>query len=185
MLVFSALTGDWHPQHCDADWAASSPFGERIAHGMLILSLAVGSCRSTPSACSRCAACRRRLQATACDLGESMLREPASSTDLRPIDERSGLVDFAWASATSDGALVCRATRCSAVARRGGCRGRAGGGRGGDGLAGADLRGRRSGRVRPGAAVILKDRRILVTGVLDRHSIAFATAARPRSAAPR
>ncbi len=42
VIVFSALTGDWHPQHCDPDWAASSPFGERIAHGMLVLSLAVG-----------------------------------------------------------------------------------------------------------------------------------------------
>ena len=32
VIVFSALTGDWHPQHCDPEWAASSPFGERIAH---------------------------------------------------------------------------------------------------------------------------------------------------------
>ena len=42
VIVFSALTGDWHPQHCDPEWAAASPFGERIAHGMLVLSLAVG-----------------------------------------------------------------------------------------------------------------------------------------------
>src|ERR1700689_1849695 len=42
VIVFSALTGDWHPQHCDPEWAAGSPFGERIAHGMLVLSLAVG-----------------------------------------------------------------------------------------------------------------------------------------------
>src|ERR1700690_1518177 len=42
VIVFSALTGDWHPQHCDPEWAARSPFGERIAHGMLVLSLAVG-----------------------------------------------------------------------------------------------------------------------------------------------
>ena len=35
VIVFSALTGDWHPQHCDAEWAQRSPFGERIAHGML------------------------------------------------------------------------------------------------------------------------------------------------------
>ena len=42
MVAFSALTGDWHPQHSDAVWAADSAFGERIAHGMLIVSFAVG-----------------------------------------------------------------------------------------------------------------------------------------------
>jgi len=42
VVAFSALTGDWHPQHSDARWAASSPFGERIAHGMLVLSYAIG-----------------------------------------------------------------------------------------------------------------------------------------------
>ncbi len=39
---FAALTGDWHPQHADAEWAAKSRFGERVAHGMLVLSYAVG-----------------------------------------------------------------------------------------------------------------------------------------------
>src|SRR5487761_2426991 len=42
LMVFSALTGDWHPQHTDPQWAARSPFGERIAHGMLTVSLGVG-----------------------------------------------------------------------------------------------------------------------------------------------
>ena len=42
LVSFSALTGDWHPQHADAEWAASSRFGERIAHGMLVLSYAIG-----------------------------------------------------------------------------------------------------------------------------------------------
>jgi acyl dehydratase len=42
VVAFAALTGDFHPQHVDAEWAAQSPFGERIAHGLLILSLAAG-----------------------------------------------------------------------------------------------------------------------------------------------
>ena len=64
VIVFSALTGDWHPQHCDPEWAAASPFGERIAHGMLVLSLAVGLVPLDPDAGARASArLRRRLQA--------------------------------------------------------------------------------------------------------------------------
>jgi len=37
--AFAALTGDWHPIHTDVGYAAASPFGERIAHGMLVLSV--------------------------------------------------------------------------------------------------------------------------------------------------
>lgn len=42
LVNFSALTGDWYPLHSDAEWAAKSIFGERIAHGMLVLSYAAG-----------------------------------------------------------------------------------------------------------------------------------------------
>jgi 3-hydroxybutyryl-CoA dehydratase len=42
VVGFAAQTGDWHPQHTDASWASDSVFGERIAHGLLVLSCAVG-----------------------------------------------------------------------------------------------------------------------------------------------
>ena len=38
---FAGLTGDWHPLHTDAVYAAASPFGQRIVHGML--TFAIGS----------------------------------------------------------------------------------------------------------------------------------------------
>lgn len=41
IVAYAGLTGDWHPLHTDAEYARTTPFGERIAHGLLVL--AVGS----------------------------------------------------------------------------------------------------------------------------------------------
>jgi 3-hydroxybutyryl-CoA dehydratase len=116
VIVFSALTGDWHPQHCDPQWAAASPFGERIAHGMLVLSLAVGLVPLDPE---RVMALRR--------VGDVVFKRPVRLNDtisvsgeitaLRPVQDTGGLVDFAWRirgtagkAGGQDGALVCRAS---------------------------------------------------------------------------
>lgn len=42
LVLFSGLSGDHSPLHTDAEWAKSGPFGERVAHGLLTLSLASG-----------------------------------------------------------------------------------------------------------------------------------------------
>jgi 3-hydroxybutyryl-CoA dehydratase len=39
IVNFAGLTGDWNPVHADAEYAAQSMFGERIAHGMLVAGL--------------------------------------------------------------------------------------------------------------------------------------------------
>jgi 3-hydroxybutyryl-CoA dehydratase len=108
LMVFSALTGDWHPQHSDPAWAARSPFGERIAHGMLTVSLAVGLVPLDPD---RVVALRR--------LGDVVFKRPVHLEEsihvaghiaaLRPIDERTGLAGFAWAIRNDEDELVCRA----------------------------------------------------------------------------
>lgn len=106
--AFAALTGDSHPQHVDADWAAASPFGERIAHGMLILSLAVGLVPLDPE---RVLALRRVSDAVfkrPVRLDESIL-VAGQLTALRPIDDHAGLVDFNWQIRNQDDALVVRA----------------------------------------------------------------------------
>jgi len=40
--AFSGLTGDYNQIHTDAEFAKTTPFGQRIAHGLLGLSVAVG-----------------------------------------------------------------------------------------------------------------------------------------------
>lgn len=42
LVQFSGLTGDMYPVHTNAEWAAKSPFGQRIAHGPLTFAFAVG-----------------------------------------------------------------------------------------------------------------------------------------------
>lgn len=42
VVAFAGLSGDFNPLHMDALFASETPFGERIAHGMLIASMATG-----------------------------------------------------------------------------------------------------------------------------------------------
>jgi 3-hydroxybutyryl-CoA dehydratase len=42
IALFSAVSGDWSPLHNDAASASSGPFGTRIAHGLLLVSMMTG-----------------------------------------------------------------------------------------------------------------------------------------------
>ena len=42
VVTFAGLSGDFNPLHTDAEFARSTPFGERIAHGMLVAAMATG-----------------------------------------------------------------------------------------------------------------------------------------------
>jgi 3-hydroxybutyryl-CoA dehydratase len=42
IVNFAALSGDWTTIHTDAEYAKGIMFGERIAHGALVLSVATG-----------------------------------------------------------------------------------------------------------------------------------------------
>ena len=42
IVQFCMLSGDWNQLHCDAEFAKTTPFGQRIAHGLLCLSVGTG-----------------------------------------------------------------------------------------------------------------------------------------------
>ncbi len=42
IVTHAGQTGDFYPHHMDAEWCKTQPFGQRIAHGTLIFSVAVG-----------------------------------------------------------------------------------------------------------------------------------------------
>ena len=106
--AFAAQTGDLHPQHCDADWASRSAFGERIAHGMLVLSYAVGLVGFDPE---RVMALRRISDAVfkrPVKLGDSIHVE-GTIAGLNPISDQAGLVTIALRILNQEGQTVCRA----------------------------------------------------------------------------
>jgi 3-hydroxybutyryl-CoA dehydratase len=107
VVAFASLTGDFHPQHSDAVWAAESAFGERIAHGMLIVSFAVGLVAFDPE---RVVALRRLRDVVfkrPVRLGDTIHVE-GSESDRRAVDDETALVTWNWRILNQDGELVCR-----------------------------------------------------------------------------
>jgi 3-hydroxybutyryl-CoA dehydratase len=108
VVAFASVTGDWHPQHSDAEWAARSAFGERIAHGMLVVSFAVGLVPFDPE---RVLALRRISDAVfkrPVRLGDTIHVE-GSVADRRRIGDEAGLITWSWSVINQEGRLVCRA----------------------------------------------------------------------------
>ena len=107
VVAFSALTGDWHPQHSDATWAAQSAFGERIAHGMLVVGFAVGLVDFDPE---RVIALRRMRDVVfkrPVRLGDTIHVE-GTEADRRDVDGETALVTWNWRIVNQDDELVCR-----------------------------------------------------------------------------
>jgi acyl dehydratase len=109
LVSFSALTGDWHPQHADADWAGRSQFGERIAHGMLVLSYAVGLLPIDPERVTALRGLRSVVFKRPARIGTT-IRAEAEVAALRPLDDEHGLVELALRVRDVDGRLLARAT---------------------------------------------------------------------------
>ncbi len=42
VVQFAGISGDFNPLHTDATFAEQTPFGQRIAHGMLVTSISTG-----------------------------------------------------------------------------------------------------------------------------------------------
>ncbi len=102
--AFSGLTADHHPQHTDAQWAADSPFGERLAHGMLVLSCAVGLVPLDPE---RVVALRR--------IKDAVFKRPVRIGDTIHVEaklarpaEGGGIEGWEWRVLNQDDELVMR-----------------------------------------------------------------------------
>lgn len=105
--MFAGLTGDHHPLHTDAQFAAAHPFGERVAHGLLVSACAAGLVPFDPD---RVIALRR--------VRDLVFKRPVRFGDtihvdgvvaqLSPLQDEAGLVVCDWRVRNQDDQLVCR-----------------------------------------------------------------------------
>ncbi|HYH62652.1 MAG TPA: MaoC/PaaZ C-terminal domain-containing protein [Solirubrobacterales bacterium] len=108
VVGFAGLTGDWHPQHSDAEWAESGRFGERVAHGLLVLSYAVGLFAFDPE---RVVALRGIDDVTfkrPVLIGDT-IRVSSTVDSVRPLDDDHSLVAFRWRILNQRDYVVARA----------------------------------------------------------------------------
>lgn len=107
LTAFAELTGDRHPLHLDAEWAASSAFGERVAHGMLVLSCAIGLLPIDPDRVLTLRSLERVTFKAPVPIGTT-IRATGEVSDTKPLDDEVGLVHLRWEVTGTAGKPVVR-----------------------------------------------------------------------------
>ena len=108
ILAFAALTGDHHPQHTDPSWAAGSRFGEQIAHGLLVLSSAVGQLALDPDHVVALRRVRDAVFKQPVKIGD-VIRTESEVAARRPVDDEHELVEVRLRILNQHDQLVVRA----------------------------------------------------------------------------
>jgi 3-hydroxybutyryl-CoA dehydratase len=107
VATFAAMSGDMHPVHTDAEWASESEFGERIAHGMLVLSYALGQMSFDPEHVIALRGVRDVVFKRPVRLGDTItVRGKVASLDV--VDEDSGLAHLKLEILNQSARVVCR-----------------------------------------------------------------------------
>jgi 3-hydroxybutyryl-CoA dehydratase len=108
LVSFAGLTGDFHPLHTDAEWAAESEFGGRVAHGMLLLSYCVGLAPFDPEFVLALRGFERVAFKRPVRIGDTIRLEGEVAAK-KELDGATGLVDFEWRLLNQRDELVARA----------------------------------------------------------------------------
>jgi 3-hydroxybutyryl-CoA dehydratase len=96
LVSFAMVTGDWHPIHTDAEYAAADPvFQGRIAHGALVLSFALGLVTFWPPAMKAFYGIDRLRFIAPTRIGDTIHVE-TEVTAIEPRGDRTGVVTSAF-----------------------------------------------------------------------------------------
>ncbi|MGC1853021.1 MAG: MaoC/PaaZ C-terminal domain-containing protein [Solirubrobacterales bacterium] len=107
LSAFGALTGDCAPQHLDRTFAEEGPFGERIAHGALVLSYALGLVPIDPERLIALRSLRDVKFKQPVRIGDTIHVE-ARVGICRPVSDTVGLVELVTRVVNDRGQLAAR-----------------------------------------------------------------------------
>ncbi len=118
IVMFSALSGDWHPLHTDVEYARKGPFKERIAHGFLVLSVASGLLPLSEIAIIAFYGIDRLRFLAPVKLLDT-IHVDFETVEKQEKDERGGVVTFRQTVRNQRGEEVAVGTMRTMIARRG------------------------------------------------------------------
>ena len=123
IVLFAAFTGDWLPIHTDAEYAKQTAFGERVAHGMLVLTigtallLRLGDAGILPRATVAIYEVERVRFVAPAKIGDTIHTE-AETVSTTELDAARGLVAFRGEIRNQRTELLATFTLKSLVGRR-------------------------------------------------------------------
>lgn len=109
LSAFGALTGDCAPQHLDRTFGKEGFFGERIAHGALVLSYALALVPIDPDRLIALRSLRDVKFKQPVQIGDTIHVEGRVGT-CTPVSDTSGLVELAARVLNDRGGLAARMT---------------------------------------------------------------------------
>lgn len=118
LVTFAMFSGDWHPAHTDVTYAQSDPvFGGRVAHGALVLSVALGLVTFRPEAMKAFYGIDRLRFVRPTRIGDTVHVE-TEVLDLVEREPGAGVVGSSFAVINQNDQTVLTATMRTLVAAR-------------------------------------------------------------------
>jgi acyl dehydratase len=118
IVQFAMFTGDWHPIHTDVEYAEADPrFGQRIAHGALVISVGLGLVEFWPPAMKAFYGIDRLRFVHPTLIGDT-LRVETEVLDIRARPDGDGVVTYRWVVLNQKDEQRCVADLKALVARR-------------------------------------------------------------------
>ncbi len=108
VVNFAYLSGDWHSLHTDREYAAQSPFGQRIAHGVLVFSISTGMVPAHRQAVLALYGIDRLRFIAPVFIGDTVHLEMVA-TEKKERDDGTGVVAYDYRMVNQDGkpVIVC------------------------------------------------------------------------------